>query len=498
MATRLNRYYNNPAIGQAFENIASMFAPPSAQEIAGYAQANKLRTENEGLEALMHLAGDPNADLNAFDRYGAATGMFNPNQGFGARDMADATQRYGYDTASADRRYDTDVTAGTTLATNRLDNQTRAIGDLFGPLSQGQVRPEVPDEFMSAIGLPGAAAVEGAPKPLSETEVEGALLQDAIGTGMIGPKDAADLYRSGINIEQVIGADIDGDGVNDPLNVARGDAIGRQPYNNPGSAPAKGFKSWTSPTTGRSGIAVTDPATGSVTDNASGQPLPPDAILADVNAPGVEGLTTATAGAAQRQVMAIDSALATAGELQRLINASPASGGLVGSIRGGLQDLIATGGELGQLAQSLQVQTQSDIAAGILDADAAAAAQMAFDPSIPARQALTVLLATQIAKAQSPDRVSNELLRSITRSLGEGSILANQQRTSASLDALIGDLRMRRDVLGPYGTKGSEMPISPDVRPQSDPAQGIARPRAVNPQTGETIEFDGDAWVPVQ
>ena len=84
----------------------------------------------------------------------------------------------------------------------------------------------------------GAGEVAGAPKPLSESEVEGQLLQDAIGTGMIGPKDAADVYRSGINIEQVIGADIDGDGTNDPVNVARGSAIGRQPFINPGSAPA--------------------------------------------------------------------------------------------------------------------------------------------------------------------------------------------------------------------------------------------------------------------
>ncbi len=27
---------------------------------------------------------------------------------------------------------------------------------------------------------------------------------------------------------------------------------------------------------------------------------------------------------------------------------------------------------------------------------------------------------------------------------------------------------------------------------------GQARPRAVNPQTGATVEFDGQAWVPVQ
>ena len=480
-------------IGQAFENIASMFAPPSAQEIAGYAQANKLRTENEGLEALMQLAGDPNADLNAFDRYGAATGMFNPNQGFGARDMADATQRYGYDTASADRRYNTDVTANTTLQTNRLDNQTRAIGDLFGPLSQGQVRPEVPDEFMQAIGLPGAAAVEGAPKPLSESEVEGALLQDAIGTGMLGPKDAADLYRGGINIEQVIGADIDGDGVGDPVNVARGDAIGRTPYNNPGSAPAPQTKNYRTPD-GRTGTAVWEPGSRLLADAATGEPLPEGTITGDIAdaGGGVFSSTTSNQTDATRLESEVNYYLGRVNAMRELLAQNPGIAGVPGTIRGFAQDAMAFVNEMAT-AYGPETPIRPEDVAEMAERFGASGN---YDPAIRKFRALAIELAYARAKAADPSGEVN--VREFEQHLSAfNGGLAGNQGVMPAVDALEDSLRSRLATqVQTLRHPGQDAPAS-NRGEFAQPAAPAARPRATNAQ-GDVIEWDGTAWVPVQ
>ena len=53
MNIRANRY-NDPALGAAFENIASLFAPPSAQDTAAYATAAAKKQDAERRENQQH------------------------------------------------------------------------------------------------------------------------------------------------------------------------------------------------------------------------------------------------------------------------------------------------------------------------------------------------------------------------------------------------------------------------------------------------------------
>jgi hypothetical protein len=433
MGTRLNRYYNNPNIGAAMENIAGIFAPPSAQEIAGYAQAKKLQTENEGLEALMQLSKDPNADPMALDRAGWAAGQWGPTSGIGARDMGDATNRYGIDTTASTTRRGQDVTASTTLATNAADNKRAAITSLFGARDQNYDQPAVPDEFMDAIGLPGVEAMPGRDKPLGETEFNAAILGDAYDSGMIGPKDAADRFRGGIPIEQVIGADMDGDGTRDPVNVARGDAIGRQPYDTPGSAPARTIKTYVTPESdgSRKGTAIFDPATGWMTDEATGERLPQGTITGDIT-DTQSGMTASTNSDVQKTGMAINDTKATVQRLQTMIQANPGSTGIAGMLRGTVQDVLATGDDLAQQWGGQIAEMQAAVAAD--PALAAVVGPEGFDPSIPAIDMQATLLAFQLAKVLAGgDRISNQQFDFARGMVGSSALLANTSTSAAKL-----------------------------------------------------------------
>lgn len=503
MGTKYNRYYNDPNIGAAFSNLASIFAPPDPTDELAYAQAAKARLETQGLGDLYGLAADPNADAAALDRLGAATGQWSPTSGFGARNMASADRRYGVDVGastarrgqdidSSDRRYGVDVGARTTLSTNALDNKTRAITGLFGPMSQGQVRPAVPDEFMSAIGLPGADAVAGAPKPLSTDEVEGQQLLEAIAGGQYGPTDAATAAKSDVPVEQIVGES------GAPVFATRADAVGRQPYINPGSAPAQKFVTYKTPD-GRTGTAVANPVDGSLLDQASREPLPPGTITGEVTDTGGGALTTGAQGDIERQAFALTGALSTTDKLADLVRTSPSSQGIVGRLRGTAQDVIQTGDELGQAFGGTLADVQNSVASGLTDAGLA---QQFFDPNIPAIEMLTNMLAWQYAKSVTGDRVSNDAFRSAKMAVGGDGWLSNQADTLARLDAF-------RKILEENG--GRMLPLLRDPAMKADldtrlrraptapsPTANGQRPRAQNPQTGEVVEFDGQQWVPVQ
>lgn len=504
MGTRLNRHYNNPAIGAAFDNIASIFAPPSSTDILAYAQAAKARQELQGLEQLYGMADDPNLDTGQFDRLGAITGQWSPSSGFGARDMASADRRYGTDVGAAvtmrgddimsgDRRYNTDVGAQTTLATNANTVRGGLIGDLFGPVSEGQIRPSVPDDIMGAVGLPGIDQVTGLPKPKTAEQVEGDMLMEAIGGGMYGPQDAANAARSDINIEEIIGA------TGDPQIVSRADAIGQQPFVPAGSAPAISFKTWTSPGTGRSGIARIDPGqTGGIRDSATSDPLPPDAILSD-SVDTVQGITGGTSSAVQQDARNAMGFMSTVDQLSKLVAESPASQGLVGGLRGTAQNVMSTGSELGQFFGGTVAEVTQAVNGGLADAELAAH----FDPSLPAIDMLSNLLAWQYAKSMSGDRVSNQAFESARQAIGTGNIWSSQADTLTRLGQLRSQMsmQMQRDLpMLPPEMQAQITPFinAPAVTPQAMPGAAQARPRATNPSTGQTLEFDGTAWVPVQ
>lgn len=204
MAFRSNQYFNDPGIAQAAANLSSLFAPPSGSDAAGWAGAKAKKDEAQRLQWLFDNYGDPSASqrsaLTGVQTYGATPEGFRYNV-----DQGNATQRYGYDTQAA-----------TSRANNVLDNQRSAIGTLYQPLNPGQVRPDVPSDLMGVLGLPEVAAVTGAPKPLSETEVKGGIIQ-----GMDPDLQAAIAFGS-TPVESVVTPQ-------GPRIATRMDAIGREP-----------------------------------------------------------------------------------------------------------------------------------------------------------------------------------------------------------------------------------------------------------------------------
>lgn len=163
--------YNNPAIGRAAEGLASLFAPPSGAEAAGWANANAKNAEARRLADF--YAGAPEMDAAAYDRTGPALGLWTPNQGVGI------TMR-GQDLDSSDARYGVDVGATTSRTNNAADN-TRALRERemqeAGLLERQFAEPIkaapgetvfLPNQTAGATGL--GPTLAGTPKPLSESE----------------------------------------------------------------------------------------------------------------------------------------------------------------------------------------------------------------------------------------------------------------------------------------------------------------------------------------
>jgi len=188
-----------PDIKRGFGAIADMFAPPSGSDVAGYATARsndaKAKLDNQKLSIIEKLRSDPRyqgADA------GVLADLFDPTSSWAAQDQNTAAD----------------------LQKNRLDNQTKAVVGLYGPLDQGQVRPAVPADVAGKIDMPAIIAAAGAPKPLSETEAKGQLIQQA--PPLTGQQLTA-LAMSDAKTANIVG----GDGK--PEVVYTPQAVGREP-----------------------------------------------------------------------------------------------------------------------------------------------------------------------------------------------------------------------------------------------------------------------------
>lgn len=157
MNIRANRY-NDPALGAAFENIASLFAPPSAQDTAAYATAAAKKQEADRLAALWDNPTDPLAaarsSLLGIQQYGQTP------EGFKYKVNADNSVTLQTNAADNARA----------IQTNLADNQRATITSLYASQAPGYSRPTVPANVAGVVSLPELPAVQGLPKPLSETE----------------------------------------------------------------------------------------------------------------------------------------------------------------------------------------------------------------------------------------------------------------------------------------------------------------------------------------
>ena len=199
--------YNDPALGQAFTNLAQIFAPPSGADLSGYANAAATRADAERRAQLYAQAGMPDFNQSVFDRQAVAAGLYNPTQSYQALDMGDATQRYGYDTAAA---------AQANVA--RINNAGALERQYAAPLilDPGQTA-HLPQQMQDNTGL--ADIIMGGVQPLTLSEAQAVdyqNLDDAVRNAIV---------FGSTPVEQIMGT-------NGPEIVSRFDSIGQTPVLN--------------------------------------------------------------------------------------------------------------------------------------------------------------------------------------------------------------------------------------------------------------------------
>lgn len=499
MATRTNplagRYFNDPALVSAFSNLASAFAPPGPTD---YLTAEKVfgqRFQNQSIQDAWAAMTDPNVTLADQDRYGIAATLF--GQGY-----TPTQSNRAVDVASSDRRYATDVGAQNALDLAEVNNDAemrRQVVDAImsgatSPITYDEVTPGIDPALATALGAtagvpvpamqPQSGAALGAPQaPLSETEMMASIIRD------LPPEVQRQLAMSDVNVESVVGPS------GAPQIVARSDAIGQEPFVNRGAEAAPKPIILVDPSTGQqiAGFAVNGQyVLGDGQTPAPGN-LVPQALPQAQGSADELGLGAPNRNRIDAQGLAAVSALDTIGQLETLITQNPGSQGLVGALRGTAQDIIQSGGELGRAFGGTMAEVSAAVERGAIDAGVA---QTLFDPNIPAIEMLTNVLAWQYAKSFAGDRVSNEQLRIAREAIGASGMFNNQANSLARLGQL-------RDMFQRDLSRNTDV-YSPEVRAlaapymNATPGAAAQRPRAVNPDTGETLEFDGQQWVPVQ
>lgn len=174
---RQNGYYNDPAFGQAASNIASMFAPPSAQDAYAYASAGAKKQEADRLAQFFELTQNPGTTRETIDRLGVGAGVYTPTQSYYNVDQGNQVLR---DNNAADNTR--------ALSQTRLDQAGQTERALLAPVAANATR-FIPDSIASQFGLdpqqigvvsvsegeratlPDGRLIQGAPKAPTEAQL---------------------------------------------------------------------------------------------------------------------------------------------------------------------------------------------------------------------------------------------------------------------------------------------------------------------------------------
>jgi hypothetical protein len=486
MGTRPNRYFNNPQMAAISSNLAGLFAPPSANDFYAMSRTEGQDYQNEAqrraFEALVAEGVTPQDQ----DRFGVAMTTF--GQGFNPTQTNRAV-----DIASADRRYGTDVGAQNNLAVQGMRNEQSGREAAFGAMVNPSGRQAVSEaDILGALGVSGVPGF-GAAGPVAPTDAQvlGANRQSMLDE-IPGLREA--LAADGVGASNIVTPE-------GPRMAPTGlSAIGgAEPFINTGTDAAAKMTTYRTPE-GRTGTAIFDPAARTLVDQATGEPLPQGTITGEISGTADE-VTGAQNSRFQAQGSAIASALDTIGQLETLVSEAGASQGLVGSIRGTAQNVIQTGNELGRFFGGTMAEVAESVSAGLVDGGIAS--EM-FDPNIPAIDMLSNVLAWQYAKSFAGDRVSNEQLRIAREAVGGSGVFANQANSLVRLGELRKMFTREAQRLGPALPPEINAMLAPHLGGPAGAAGtptgggAAARPRATNPETGETLEWNGQTWVPVQ
>ena len=290
---RKNGYYADPALGTAFDNLASAFAAPSGSDLAGYATASAVRNKDDRIASLFLNPNDPD-----FDRKNIAVGNLTGLNTIGAQNQNDATTRRNADVAAKSASSVANINNAGALArqfaqpvsakdgeTIYLPAQTAAATDLPG-MFRGNISAKPGETVTTPIG----EVLKGSAIPLTDSQIVGAI------TGKLPASDQRAIAMKGIGVSPIVGKD------GEAVNVLTPDAAGSAPY----IADTKNRQTSNYTTAdGKSGIARYDNATEDWIDTSSKLPVPQGSKL--VQGPGTSvNVSTEKTGQAELAKQAVD------------------------------------------------------------------------------------------------------------------------------------------------------------------------------------------------
>lgn len=432
MAVRRNTYYNDPSIGEAFNNLASMFKVPSGTDLAGYANAKATREKAARLSTLFEMSQRPDLDMGQFDRGNIATGNYAPNQSYWGVDRTNETSRFNN---AADNARAIEVA--------RINERGGTDRAMLAPVGAGQTRfvppalsqlYAVPEQQVGAIEMkpgevtttPDGRVFRGDPKPLSLDETKA--------------RELAGLRQSGQITDAAMNAIIFGntpvDTINTPegpRNVFRPDSVGKEPTLT--DATKAQLANYQTPDK-RNGTARFDPARGWV-DSQTGAPLPEGTVTYSATAQGkkddVLGTTTANTTAANNRAAEVTRTLDTLDLYEGLIRNNPGVVGLPGLIRGTAQNAVAMTADLarsfGKTVPQLEAAT-AEVRNGLKNV-----APEYFDPAIPEAQFYQGTLAYALARTENPSGEVSRQAFERAREIVKGGALSNPEQILATIGA---------------------------------------------------------------
>ncbi len=429
MTTRINplagRYFNDPNFAASMSQLASVFAPPSANDQFAWARAANERAEGQRLADLWAAAGDD------FDRMGVATGQWNPNQSYYAVGTADTTARRGQDISAETSRANNAATNATAIETAKING----LFDLGGTtLEHGQAMPGLPADVAAALDIPAFPAqtgeVLGAPEPQKSTDqVEADLLEQAILDGLFDEEDIVTERRSDVPVEKIVTPD-------GPRLVSRGDAVGQEPFINKGAQAAPELETYRTPD-GLTGTAEFDVERRLWVDTQTRDVLPEGTVTGKISDTS-EGFGATTSNVTRGNAIVAEAqyGLERVGAFRELLEQNPGIMGIPGKIRGFAQDLVAAADEIGAAYGSIDsVEEARELAARV-------GASGKYDPALAQAAAYALEMAYLQVKMQDPG--GEVSVRELERQLGsfDGGIAGNP-KVLAVLDALEPQLRDR-------------------------------------------------------
>lgn len=470
MPVRLSRFYNDPNIGQGFQNLAGAFAPPDGTEMLAGAKAVAEQQKARRLAEFYDLSKSPTVTRQQIENQGIGAGLFNPGQGYYAVDQGNATTLR---TNAADN--------ARALQVARMQESGQLDRAMIAPIGQDQVR-NIPSGIAGMYGTPqvqyGLASLQqgekqvrpdgtvlqGNDKPLSEADVKGAILAG------LPQGDQRVAVLGSTPVENVVGAD------GKPQIAFRADAVGQQPAATP-VAP-QSATNYRTPD-GAEGTAVLK--NGGLVDSQTQQPIPQGSRQFSTAVQGTKdetGLGTGNVNKAGQQLLDIQIAEDALNKHEALIKASPGALGGLGAARRTFQDIVSTGGELAEVLKKSDVDVQNLISQGRIAPDVMKRFGN-FDPNLPAIEASRQRLIAALAAATSSDgNVSNRDVARIEAQVGGNGVFSGDQDALARLGATRADLQSRRGFLQKANPQaganfpGATAPVAPaPAQPTAAPAQ---------------------------